>query len=152
MQTFLPYPDFVKTARMLDPRRLGRQRVEAYQILRVLAGLTRGWVNHPAVLMWRGFEIALSAYMDAMIDEWEARGYRNTMYRVSVPERYEMPPWLGDEAFHAAHRSNLLRKAPEYYRSFWPEEPDDLEYVWPVQASPKSKVQSPKKHRNKKNR
>jgi hypothetical protein len=54
-----------------------------------------------------------------------------------------MPPWLGDEAFHAAHRSNLLRKAPEYYRSFWPEEPDDLEYVWPVieiQES-KSKIQ-----------
>ena len=148
MQTFLPYPDFAKSARVLDPRRLGRQRVEAYQILRVLAGLTRGWNNHPAVLMWKGFEPALSAYMNTMIDEWEARGYKNTMYRVSVPDRYEKPAWLGDDAFHAAHRSNLLRKAPDYYRTFWPEEPDDLDYVWPVRKSPKPKVQSPKGNYN----
>jgi Pyrimidine dimer DNA glycosylase len=36
MQTFLPYPDFVACARVLDSRRLGKQRVEALQILRAL--------------------------------------------------------------------------------------------------------------------
>lgn len=42
-----------------------------------------------------------------------------------------MPPWLGDSDFHASHRSNLLRKDPEYYGEFnWTESPD-LEYVWP---------------------
>jgi len=131
MQTFLPYPDFRKTARVLDNRRLGRQRVEAYQILRVLSGLTRGWINHPAVLMWRGYETALSAYMNAMIEEWVKRGYRNQMLRVALEGDYEKPPWLGDPAFHAAHRSNLLRKEPDHYRRFWPHEPDDLPYVWP---------------------
>ncbi len=135
MQTFLPYADFRSSAAVLDNKRLGRQRVEAYQILRVLAGLTRGWVNHPAVLMWRGFETALAAYMNEMIDEWVARGFRNNMYRVEVPESYDKPGWLGQESFHASHRSNLLRKDPGHYRCYWPEEPDDLPYVWPVKES-----------------
>jgi hypothetical protein len=132
LQTFLPYPDFEKSARVLDDRRLGRQRVEAYQILRVLAGMTKGWVNHPAVKMWRGHETALSAYMNAMIDEWEGRGFKNRMFRVSVPGCPDLPRWFGDTDFHAAHRSNLLRKNPGYYRQFWPEERDDLPYVWPT--------------------
>jgi len=132
MQTFLPYPDFVKTARVLDDRRLGRQRVEAYQILRVLAGLTRGWVNHPAVRMWSGYELALSAYMNAMINEWEDRGFNNSMLYVAMPGQFELPVWLGDPAFHASHRSNLLRKEPGYYRACWPRDPDDLPYLWPV--------------------
>jgi hypothetical protein len=131
LQTFLPYPDFVKTARVLDNRRLGRQRVEAYQILRVLAGMTKGWTNHPTVRMWSGYEIALSVYMNVMIEEWERRGYRNSMFRVTTSDNFDLPPWFADPDFHAAHRSNLLRKDPEHYRKFWPNEPDDLPYVWP---------------------
>ncbi|MDQ1681515.1 MAG: hypothetical protein QOH99_56, partial [Frankiaceae bacterium] len=34
MQTFLPYADFGASARVLDDRRLGKQRVETLQILR----------------------------------------------------------------------------------------------------------------------
>src|SRR5690606_11138493 len=52
MQTFLPYEDFAATAQVLDQRRLGKQRVEALQVLR---GLTRpgyGWRHRPAVSMW----------------------------------------------------------------------------------------------------
>ena len=40
MQTFLPYEDFTKTAQCLDYKRLGKQRVEAYQILRILKNIT----------------------------------------------------------------------------------------------------------------
>ena len=132
MQTFLPYADFVKTAQVLDYRRLGRQRVEAYQILRTLSGISEGWSNHPAVRMWKGYELALSAYMNAMIREWVCRGYKNRMLLVELSEPYPFPPWLGKPEFHAAHRSNLLRKNPEYYRKYWPEEPADLDYVWPA--------------------
>ncbi len=131
MQTFLPYPDFLKTAQVLDYRRLGRQRVEAYQILRTLSGISDGWSNHPAVRMWSGYELALSAYMNSMIREWSRRGYKNRMFLVELSEHYPCPPWLGDPEFHAAHRSNLLRKDPDYYRKYWPREPDDLPYVWP---------------------
>ena len=31
MQTFMPYPDIVKSVRCLDYKRLGKQRVEAMQ-------------------------------------------------------------------------------------------------------------------------
>ncbi|CAM5227284.1 hypothetical protein GCM10010329_46940 [Streptomyces spiroverticillatus] len=44
----------------------------------------------------------------------------------------ELPPWLGDPAFHRSHRSALVRKAPELYRELFPDVPDDLPYVWPA--------------------
>jgi hypothetical protein len=62
VQTFLPYEDFVATAAVLDDRRLGRQRVETYQILRALTWTSYGWKNHPAVKMWREFVPALVRY------------------------------------------------------------------------------------------
>jgi len=34
MQTFLPYPDFARCAAVLDPLRLGKQRVEVLQLMR----------------------------------------------------------------------------------------------------------------------
>jgi hypothetical protein len=135
MQTFLPDPDFAVCAATLDNRRLGKQRLEAYQILRTLRGLSSGWSHHPAVAMWRGYEDALGLYMNAMIDEWKRRGFKNTMERATPREPVQMPHWLGDPALHASHRSNLLRKDPDYYARFgWLEEPN-LPYVWPVSGT-----------------
>lgn len=132
MQTFLPYPDFEATAHCLDYRRLGKQRVEAYQLLRGLRDPFYGWRHHPAVKMWRGYEDALALYMNAMIREWVRRGYNNTMALADVPAHPAMPPWLGDPAFHASHRANLLRKDPDFYRQYgWTDSPD-LPYIWPI--------------------
>lgn len=134
MQTFLPYPDFRQTVKCLDYRRLGKQRVEAFQILKILNGETNRWQNHPAVLMWEGYEDALGSYMNHCILEWIiGRGYKNTMqYAVMPTTKIKMPDWFGDENFHASHRSNLLRKKPEHYSQFgWIEE-DNLPYVWPI--------------------
>ena len=55
MQTFLPYPDLRASCVVLDDRRLGKQRVETFQILRALTWPEYAWKNHPAVRMWRGF-------------------------------------------------------------------------------------------------
>ncbi len=131
MQTFLPYPDFARSAACLDDRRLGKQRVEALQILNALRDPLNGWRHHPAVHMWRGYEDALRLYMNAVIAEWVRRGFRNAMPLAEVRGRPAMPPWLGDPAFHASHRSNLLRKDPAYYARFGWTEPPDLPYVWP---------------------
>ncbi len=38
MQTFLPYTDFKQSARCLDYKRLGKQRLEARTILNILEG------------------------------------------------------------------------------------------------------------------
>jgi hypothetical protein len=132
MQTFLPYRDFIATAKVLDYRRLGKQRVEARQILDIISNNKIGaWSNHPAVNMWRGYVGALSEYGDCVIAEWISRGYRNNMEIIGVPVS-SYPLWLGDENFHLSHRSNLVRKAPDYYGKIWPNVPVDLPYIWPV--------------------
>jgi hypothetical protein len=150
VQTFLPYEDFVASAAVLDDRRLGKQRVEAYQILRALTWTSYGWKNHPAVRMWRGFTPALVRYGLDVCDAWVARGRADatraallafTGGRVPVTEelraRGQLPPWLGEEAVHLSHRSALLRKDPAHYRQFFPAEPDDLPYVWPEAVFPR---------------
>lgn len=137
MQTFLPSALFTDTARLLDNRRLGKQRVETYQILRALSDPHYGWQNHPATRMWRGHTNALVVYGLAVCDEWVRRGYRDTMReRIAAfrdpAKQTVMPMWLGDERFHAAHRAALLVKAPEHYGKFgWCETPK-IEYVWPI--------------------
>jgi hypothetical protein len=133
MQTFLPYPDFAESAACLDYRRLGKQRVEAHQILRAITlGEYASWQRHPAVRMWRGYPDALGAYMNACIAEWNRRGYRNTMLFYQVPPSYQSPEWFGNPDFHAAHRAALLYKHPEHYGQFnWVETPQ-IAYIWPV--------------------
>lgn len=138
MQTFLPYPDFQQTAACLDNRRLGKQRVEAYQILRALENPEHGWQRHPAVKMWRGYDDALRLYMNACIEEWVRRGFRNTMLLAPVAGAPTLPPWLGDPAFHASHRANLLRKDALYYARYgWTDDPT-LPYIWPPETTPKT--------------
>ncbi|HEX2065706.1 MAG TPA: MSMEG_6728 family protein [Candidatus Thermoplasmatota archaeon] len=138
MQTFLPYPDFAASARVLDRQRLGKQRLEALHLLRILRGVEegRGWRNHPALRMWRGHENALARYGIAVCTEWRRRGYADTrlpefLKLVDRRRSFRRPPWLGDPAFHASHRSNLLRKDPLWYGQFGWSERADLPYVWP---------------------
>ena len=44
----------------------------------------------------------------------------------------DYPYWFGNEKINASHRSNLLRKNPEFYGKYGWTEPDNLEYIWPV--------------------
>jgi len=142
MQTFLPSPSYAESAQILDYKRLGKQRVETKQILLAMPKTTGGWRNHPATKMWRGHEVSLCQYGLAMCWEWQRRGYKDTLHDffANALLQYEedgrtfMPPqWLGDEAIHASHRSNLLRKDPEFYGTYGWSESNDLPYVWPVQ-------------------
>jgi hypothetical protein len=147
MQTFLPYPDFRQTARVLDRARLGKQRVEALQVLRALQVPGYGWRHHPAPAMWRGYESALIAYGLAMCDEWIRQGHPDTvrgqlvaagrgrpMGQLALGNRGLLPSWLGDPHFHRAHQSALVRKNATHYRRFFPEIADDLPYIWPRPA------------------
>ncbi|MET9155012.1 MSMEG_6728 family protein [Streptomyces griseoflavus] len=149
MQTFLPYPGFQESALVLDRRRLGKQRVEAIQVLRGLIVPGYGWRRHPAVRMWTGYEEALVRYGLDICRVWRDLGHQDSCaatlvadlagVRPGAPvrgqrelaEAGELPPWLGEEAVHRSHRSALLRKDPDVYRERFPGEPDDLPYVWP---------------------
>lgn len=141
MQTFLPYEDFELSAESLDYRRLGKQRVETWQIIRALNGETRGWTSHPASRMWRGYEQRLVTYGIVVCKEWIRRGYKDTMLERferlrDVPtsqRRAEVDPsWLGRPDFHRSHQSNLVRKDPDFYSPIFPGIPADLKYVWPA--------------------
>ncbi|MGW1560473.1 MSMEG_6728 family protein [Streptomyces sp. NPDC002144] len=150
MQTFLPDPDFRTTAQLLDRRRLGKQRVEALQVLRGLTVPGYGWRRHPAVRMWAGYEEALVRYGLEICRVWRELGHQDSCAASLVAgfaahrpghavreqgrlaaER-ELPPWLGDERFHRSHRSALVRKDPAVYGELFPGVPDDLPYVWPA--------------------
>ena len=138
MQTFLAYPSFAESMRVLDDSRLGNQVYREGMTL-----LRGGWSNHPASKMWRGYELALTRYLIRGVEELKNRGkdYSDRPWCIELYDRWLnhpdtecliMPSWLGDPAFHASHRSNLLRKDPVWYGQYGWTEPDDLEYVWPV--------------------
>ncbi len=133
MQTFLPYPNFEKSLKVLDNRRLGKQRVEVFQILNILLNRTntKGWRNHPAVKMWKGHTNALKLYFNLSISEWISRGFQNNMKLEKIRGKVILPKWMGNKKFHASHRSNLLRKNKEHYSKFKWKEENNLDYVWP---------------------
>jgi len=133
MQTFLPYPDFRESLACLDDKRLGKQRVEAFQLLNILLNrtATKGWRSHPATLMWTGYNAALQRYFNLSLEEWIGRGFRNTMSKEEIESEIITPAWFGDDRLHSSHRSNLLRKDPEYYGQYGWSEPPDLPYFWP---------------------
>jgi hypothetical protein len=134
VQTFLPYPSFQESIKVLDYRRLGKQRVETFQVLNILLDRTptKGWRNHPVTRMWTGYEEALKLYQNYTIMEWIERGYKNTMKLEEIDHNnIILPSWFGKEELHRSHRSNLLRKDYEYYIQYF-DEPSDLEYYWPV--------------------
>lgn len=149
VQTFLPYADFVASARALDPRRLGKQRVECLQVVRGLTVPDYGWRHHPAVRMWRGHLEALGRYSLTCGEVWTETGRADTcattlrydlaeagVERIRTQDELAaagaLPAWLGDEDFHRSHRSSLLRKDPEFYGARFSDVPDDLPYVWPT--------------------
>lgn len=172
MQTFLPYADFAECARVLDDKRLGKQRVECLQILKALqppepcptckgtgilsvgwirdvarvnyqcpkcmaAGvLKRAWSNHPATRMWRGYEVAMLAYLEQCVAEWKRRGFEDTCWEKATEYVNKSvvvyPPWLGNPALHSSHRAALLYKLPSHYSQFgWTETPKQ-DYYWPI--------------------
>lgn len=137
MQTFVPEQTFELCAQRLDQRRLNKQIAECGQIAAALKPGAKGWRNHPATLMWKGYENALISYRNACLSEWVRRGYNSTRELWPLNSGpVVMPHWWGG-IIHLTHRSNLLRKDPVYYSQFlWTLEdnspvPDNLEYYWP---------------------
>jgi len=161
MQTFITNSDFTRIAQCLDNRRLNKQALEAWQIMMVNLNLdpqnnhriSKGWRNHPATLMWRGHEFALTGYIIEMVAEWQRRGFKSTIaekalatydyaYEHGLIKSHLLPNWFTDDAvikqLQSSHRTALLAKEYDYYKRFgWPEDtgtaPDTYEYVWPTQ-------------------
>lgn len=150
MQTFLPYgADYEANAEVLDNKRLGKQRVESYQILKALLGESTGWVNHPATRMWRGHEYQLYVYTSMICREWKLRGFedtvtdsiRNLIKKHNVKSTWIYPEWLNNPAVSITHQANLFIKNSEHYKLFEPATkiyqdficcPNKCKYYWPL--------------------
>lgn len=160
MQTFLTLQttNFDLIAQTLDNKRLHKQALEGWQILMTLVQLDpdgndrtpKGWVNHPAVLMWKGHESALLAYITAMVKEWRNRGYQSSILEKAIKTYVQAlrmnrtgltgyPDWMRDpdrfERVASSHRRALLAKNYAWYSQFeWKEDegfaPTGYEYVW----------------------
>jgi len=159
MQTFLPQSDYSVSAYMLDSKRLNKQILECYQILNVLSGKspTGGWRNHPAVLMWKGFERGLWSYVQAMIIEAKKRGIKTENNEINLNKLKDMcwdkwgnniPEYFQNEnkllRIVTTHRANLFQKDPLFYSQFQyaitsinntpccPERKSPCKYYWPT--------------------
>lgn len=147
VNTFLPWPEFDWSARCLDNKRLGKQRVEVLQIMDALLHGGGGYYHHPATLMWAGYERALLAYQQAICYEWSSvRGFTDTCWDKTrlmfldvivdpMATPLILPAFIGDVDFHISHQSNLLRKDEAHYRKFFPGIRTDHEYIWPVRKN-----------------
>jgi len=151
MQTFLPYTSYKESAKCLDRMRLGKQRVEALQLLNTFKSdySKKGWLNHPARKMWQNNVLSLAAYGVIVCNEWISRGYKDTCKQKiidTVSDIFEhqffeseiikfglsdCPKWL-NESFTESHRSNLLRKNKEWYSQFNWKVSNNLKYIWPA--------------------
>jgi len=132
VNTFIPYPDFRASLEALDDPRLGKQRLECLQILKALAGETKGWRNHPATVMWRMNQDALCHYAMMTSTVWMERGFKDTLHdqffeRLKNKEKFFYPTWWGSFRVHSSHRANLIRKGINHG---WTEQPVDG-YFWP---------------------
>jgi hypothetical protein len=136
----------------LDKKRLNKQKVEANQILKASLGLTKGWINHPAVLMWKGYSNALKYYFNEITKACVRRGFKNNMPSYEFTEEqlnnveYQsvqdylqngipieasqnkiiFPWWFQWKPLIYSHQASLLRKFPDYYTFTFDQ--DDYEY------------------------
>jgi hypothetical protein len=144
MQTFLPYASYNDSAKSLDYKRLGKQRVEVKQLLLAL-GVRIGnhvpransaWRNHPCAVMWSKYPAALVEYGICVCKEWRSRGYNDILLEQFEAADNYMPEavnpwWLGLDALHESHKSNLVRKDPKYYAHQFPGVGPMEGYYWP---------------------
>ena len=146
MQTFITDHNLAISARNLDNKRLGKQRVEALQILDCLIRKPNRWLNHPATQMWKGNEgYLLLVYIQKIFYEWsDIRKFKNHKclhwsfelfdYMMKVNHQFSVscnkPDWVTDK-FIEAHRSNLIRKNPDHYKPLFPVTKEGLDYIWP---------------------
>jgi hypothetical protein len=136
--TFVTSSDPKETAKILDSRRLGKQRVEASQIIKALLENGKGWKNHPATKAWVGHIDALKDYCNVMILEWVSRGKNNTMKLYDdFPENPTYPPWYSNERIQLSHQARLIQKDPVFYKKVF--NPPDIYlhrgYIWPSKWS-----------------
>lgn len=133
MQTFLPHPSKRESLDALDNKRLNKQILECYQILKVLSkqSPSNAWRNHPAVLMWEGAENELWRYAMTAVKLADMRGIKteNNLANLKALAKTSVlswgdndPAWVKSptviKRVNTTHQANLYRKDPIYYAHY----------------------------------
>lgn len=142
MLTFLPQVGYADTARRLLDAQLEAQCEQAWGILEALE--SGEGKSSLAVQMWRGYERSLCIYGLTMCLEWRI-GRRHTdgnmgsrfaelddeLKRAGLSAA--KPPWLGKHEvdIQRSHRSNLLRRWPEYGSIYSGSVPELMPMIYP---------------------
>lgn len=127
MQTFLPFPSFKDSIKVIDNKRLWKQYLEAKQLISIIERKEYneanniiekiGYVNHPAVKMWIKHCNALKLYCNYCLIEHCNRKHekvdKEKLYRLK--EKAIFPWWIGNKFFHLTHKSRMLHKNLEFY-------------------------------------
>ena len=140
MQIFLAHSNFSKNAKILDKKRLFKQLVECRQVLATMgepilkndgSPMKASHVHHPIHKMWSGYAECLKDYHNAILMECLDRGIKTIIQPLQVDKRkMKIPPFIGSRKFHNSHKSNLLRKNPEWYSQFKWNVKSDIPYFW----------------------
>lgn len=157
MQIFLPFPDFEQSCNALDTFRLGKQRIEAFQIWKAVTSQSKkGWANHVVTRMWKDYLVALRKYLVICCRVYGSRKTKKGKFcqntkmlehikennlEVQEHETVVMPPWIGDAQFHDSHKAMLYHKGVQNvatglfeenpYTEFKPYS-HISEYHWPI--------------------
>lgn len=133
MNTFIPFPTFADSARILDNKRLNKQIVEAWQMIH------GQWQNHPCAKMWAKNIGCLKQYFNFCLQEWKIIRRKNHKFDFMDCGKYEFPSWINDSLVFFTHKVNLLRKDFDWYSQYITDKrihemlntfPDG--YFWPV--------------------
>ena len=144
MQTFLPFKNFEKSARILDSRRLNKQIVEGFQILEDRVPNK----NHPICLFWGENKKSLKDYILIFCEEYERRFNKihSIFYKIKNNEYKDNKVLIIPELMILSHKVNLLRKDYNFYNNKIELKYDlnkyPLGYYWPVSKGIKSRKDS----------
>lgn len=119
------------------------QKIKEFKLKYRFVLYAKGYIHHPIVKMWCGYEISLKHYITCCIDEWIFRGYKNTMTRyplglnplglnpslgvtgVNPPLLADLlshlvkPWWTDSHHIHNSHKISLLMKEKERNEKPW---------------------------------
>ena len=122
VNTFLVHQDFKIAVKILDNRRLGKQRVEARQLIDTIDKLKSGqadkkisWSNHPITLSWINHVDSLKLYFNCVVQEWINRGFNNNYELFELSDNIIHPYWIYNKKIHYSMMSQLVQKDSEYY-------------------------------------
>lgn len=121
---------------------LATQRADAWALFTTMV-YDSGQVaeTHPVYRGWLGYHAALAAYGAAADVALAARHIGRgglaghfagavEQLRQSGPDPVVMPPWFEDTDVLRSHRSNIIRRWPEY-ADVWPGTPERMPYLFP---------------------